>query len=111
MATKCLPHRIYNPRDPKLTSDIEYPYIKPVLVFERTINDRNIRVFSQADYEFKAHRHSYSIGTHHHSGGYGHENEIVFPTIMDAFFDALSNSVREEDFKQTKREFILEELL
>ena len=85
MAFKCLPHitRDYLKQD--LLED-EYPYVTPVLVFGKTINQPPL-------------------------WGYGNKNEIIFPTIMDAFFDDLSNSVREEDFKHTKREFILGELL
>ena len=68
-----------------------------------------------ADYLFKSHRHSYTViskrGGSSVSGGYGHDNEILFPTIESALIDSLKYVTTKDKLKELRREIILEGLL
>lgn len=92
----------------------DYPWLKPHLVLVRKINGNRIEIYSQADYQFKSHRHSYTVRSTYgssSSGGYGQDNEIIFPTIDSALMDSLKYVTTKDKLKKLKREIILEGLI
>jgi hypothetical protein len=92
----------------------DYPWMDPHLVLVRKINGNRIEIYSQADYQFKSHRHSYTVKSTYgssSSGGYGQDNEIIFPTIDSALMDSLKYVTTKDKLKKLKREIILEKLL
>lgn len=78
---------------------------------ETVINGKLITVYKFYDDDFNADRYSYSIGTNYHSGGYGHNNEIIYPNETTALLDALSHVVNKDDFKKIKRQFLIDSIL
>jgi len=92
----------------------DYPWVDPHLVLVRKINGNRIEIYSQADYQFKSHRHSYVVRSTYassSSGGYGQDNEIIYPTIQSALLDSLKYVTTKEKLKGLKREIMLEELI
>ena len=93
----------------------DYPWVDPKLILVKEINGDRIEIYSQVDYLFKSHRHSYTVrskrGGSSISGGYGHNNEIIFPTIESALIDSLKYVTTKDKLKELRREIILEGLL
>lgn len=103
-------------RNSKLNSD-DYPWFDPHLVLVKNINGYRVEIYSQTDYEFQGHRHSYVVrkpgqGTYC-SGGYGKNNEIVFPTVESALLNSIKRYIGngEEEKQRIRREVLLEEIL
>lgn len=115
MAYKYLrPHYINGPNRNLEKKLDDYPWVDPKLVLVREINGNRIEIYSKADYLFQAHRHSYTVrysGGSCASGGYGDNNEIVFPTIESALLDSLKYVTTKNNLKELRREIILEGLL
>lgn len=78
---------------------------------ETIINGKTVTIYKFFDEEFSADRYYYSIGTNHHSGGYGQNNEIIYPTEITALIDALSHIVDKKDFLKIKRQLLIESIL
>lgn len=78
---------------------------------ETVINGKLITVYKFYDGDFNADRYSYSIGTNHHSVGYGHNNEIIYPNESTALLNAISHIVNKDDFKIIKRQFLIDSIL
>lgn len=78
---------------------------------ETIINGRKIIIYKFYDDDFNADRYSYSIGTNHHSGGYGTNNEIIYKNETSALLSAISNIVNKKDFLKIKRQFLIESIL
>jgi hypothetical protein len=93
----------------------EYPWVNPHLILLKDINGYKIEIYSQTDYCFQGHRHSYVVKKsgqgYYSSGGYGENNEIVFPTIESAFLDSLQYVYKSEELKGAKRDYLLGEIL
>lgn len=78
---------------------------------ETIVNGKKITIYKFFDEDFSADRYSYDIGTNHHSGGYGHNNEIIYPNETTALLSAISHIVDKEEFLRIKRQFLIESLL
>lgn len=94
----------------------DYPWCKPHPVLVKHINLYKIVIYSQTDYAFKGHRHSYTVSGagkgYCASGGYGQNNEIKFPTVESALLDSLKYVTKDEnELKIIRREALLEEIL
>ena len=94
----------------------DYPWCDPHSVLTKHINLYKIVIYSQTDYAFKGHRHSYTVSGagkgYCASGGYGENNEIVFPTVESALVDSVKYVGNgEQEIKKIKREVLLEEIL
>lgn len=93
----------------------DYPWCDPHPVLTKNINLYKIVIYSQTDYAFQGHRHSYTVSGgkgYCASGGYGQDNEIVFPTIESALIDSLKYVTEDEnELKMIRREILLEEIL
>lgn len=72
---------------------------------------KKVTVYKFYDEDFSADRYSYSIGTNHHSGGYGLNNEIIYPNETIALLDAISHVLNKNDFLTFKRQFLIESIL
>lgn len=75
------------------------------------VNGKLITIYKFHDEDFNADRYSYSIGTNHHSGGYGANNEIIYPNETLALLDAISHVLNKNDFLAFKRQFLIESIL
>jgi hypothetical protein len=78
---------------------------------EIIINGKILTIYSFFDEEFKADRYYYSIDNNHYSGGYGKNNEIIYPNEITAIISALSHIVDKNDFLKIKRQFLIESIL
>jgi len=78
---------------------------------ETIVSGRKVTIYKFYDEDFSADRYSYSIGTNHHSGGYGHNNEIIYPNETIALLDAISHILDKKDFLVFKRQYLIESIL
>ena len=89
-------------------------YLDPVIVHIERINDMVIEIYSQSDYEFKGHRHSYSVISKRGTsvcGGYGESGEIIHITVELALMDAFKYVFRSDELVMRRREFSISKLL
>jgi hypothetical protein len=76
------------------------------------IDDSIVKIEHFYDKEFGANRYSYKVnyvGGVHISGGYGRNNEIVYPTFDSALDAALLGTFSLDKFREIKLNIILDE--
>jgi hypothetical protein len=81
------------------------------IYYQTYFNGKKITIYKFYDLEFKADRYSYSIDENHHSGGYGKNNEIIYPDDKIALLNAISHIADKKDFLRIKREFLINDIL